>query len=106
MNGASAVNRLDRLGHLAQHPLARGAADLLPQLGPIGGREQRGQLEEPRRRVLAQHVNDALAARRAPQSRQGVEHRQVRFPGAVLFQTLSARDPDARNGRRLMQHRR
>ena len=91
-------DRLDRLGHLAQHAFAGGARPLPLQRLALGGRQQRRQLDEPGRRVLPQQLDDARAVRRSAEPRQAVEHRQVRLAGAVLFEALAAGDQDARKG--------
>ena len=83
---------LEQLGHLAQHALAGGALHTVPELAVLGRVEQRGELRQPCRRVLAKLVHQLGAAGVARQARPGLEDGEVGFAGAVLLHRLSARD--------------
>ena len=91
-SGASRVRVVQRLHQLAQHPVARGP--LRPALHRlhVAVAQQPRQLLQPGRRMLLEHLDQLFAAGRSPQSSQRFQHRQIRFPGAVLLHALPAAD--------------
>jgi hypothetical protein len=88
--------RLEQLGHLAQHPLRGGAQQLALERLAIRGVEEPRHLREPRRRPSPQERDRATARVLAAEARQGVEHRQIGFPGPVHLDALPLCDRDAR----------
>ena len=71
----------------------RGA--LLERLA-LGGREERRELGGPRRRVLAEDVDQARPVHLVGESLGGLQHGKIRLASAVLLDALSARDPHVR----------
>jgi hypothetical protein len=87
--GPVGADGLQRLGDLAQHPLA-GAAQGPPfHRLPVAGPQQRRHLDQPGGGDPAQQLDD-LAAVLAAQPGEGVEHRQVRLGRAAVLQALAA----------------
>jgi hypothetical protein len=84
--------RLERLGHLAQHALARRAEQLAREALAPGGVAQRGQLHEPGGRVAREPGLDARSMGTAAEPAQRVEHGQIRLALAEGLEALAARD--------------
>ena len=80
--------RVERLAHLPEHPLARRAERLAAEELAIGRRDDRWHLHQPHRRVRAQHVNDLRILEAQLPNR--VQDGQVRLAHPVLLQTLPA----------------
>ncbi|HEY2468188.1 MAG TPA: hypothetical protein VGI45_10190 [Terracidiphilus sp.] len=51
--------------------------------------QQRRHLRQPRRRLLPQKCHDRSAVSRAAKARKTIEHREIGFPGTIVFQTLT-----------------
>ena len=91
-NGRRGRQRLQGLGHLAQHPL-------------VGDPERRGgrrlavdprQLRQPCRSVAPENTDDPLGPGFAQQSPERFEDRQIRLRRAVVFEARTARDRQLR----------
>ena len=85
--------RLDELGHLAEHPLAGGAQELATEPVAVVLFDEPGELREPGRRVAAQQRPGLSAPAR--QATHRLEHGHVGFGRAELLETLAAGDRHA-----------
>ena len=89
--------RVERLAHLPEHPLARRAEHLAAEELAIGRRDDRWHLHQPHRRLRAQHVSDLRIVEAQLPNR--VQDGQVRLAHPVLLQTLPVADPHRAVGR-------
>ena len=83
---------LQGLDQLAQHPTAAGPVRTTPHGLHVAVAQQARKLLQPGRRMLLEHLDQLVPARRASQSPQRFEHRQIRFCGSVLLHALPATD--------------
>ena len=98
--------RLQRFGHLAQHPLAgRSRHDQAAAFFRRQALEDRRHLREPGRRVLAEVRDQVLAARLSAQLAEGGEDRQVRLACAEVLDALTATDECLADVRRAVDER-
>ena len=86
--------RLEGLGHFPEHALARPAKRFAAQRVAIRGREQRGHLEQPHRRVGAQDLDRPRVV--AAQLSHRLEDGEIGLTHAVLLQALTAADAHGR----------
>ena len=85
-------DRLERLADLAQHPLSRGAEDLLLERLAMLAREERGELHEPRRRVGGERVDHRCSERPATELADRLEHGIERLLASESLDALAVRD--------------
>lgn len=83
--------RLERLGHLAHHPLARRPGRLAEKPFAISVIRQPRHLRQPRRRQAPQYVDDADALPASRQLCQRFEHRDVGLATTVVLEALAPR---------------
>jgi hypothetical protein len=55
--------------------------------------EEPGHLYQPGRSIPGETLDQLLTSRFPTQPPKGFQHRQIRFPRAILFDTLPAPDP-------------
>ena len=85
--------RLQCLGHLAQHPLLRHALILVLQTSAVlAGASQLGHLREPCRRERVENFDHPFAAGFPAEATQRFQHRHVRLAPAVLLDALATSD--------------
>src|SRR5947208_3296900 len=85
--------RSERVTHLAQHAILRGADRFLLQLLEGSGRSKsRRELHTPGGRVTAKHVGYPIAGHTVEQVPGSFQKRQVSFAGPVLLYAAAPRD--------------
>src|SRR5262249_42279790 len=82
-----------RLSHLAQHPLVRRPLYFALESLKLICLQQGWQLHQPRRRVLAEHLDQLFTRCISAEPSQGFQHRHVGFARTVVLNTLSPPDP-------------
>jgi hypothetical protein len=89
--------RVDRLRHLAQHPLHRIRTQPRRQPGLLGLPGQARKLGQPSGRVFPEHCQQHVTIGPSAQSRYGLQDGQVGLTGAVVLDALAMADAQVRN---------
>ncbi len=90
--------RLERVGHDAEHAIRGRYADPPLELLAFARREHARQLQQPFGGELAQAGHERSAVGAAAETAEALEDGQERLARAVLRHALSARDPRSRGG--------
>ncbi len=92
-HGRIGRQRSERITHLAQHAILRGADRFLLQLlERSGGSKSRRELHTPRGRVSAKHVGHSITGHTVEQATGSFQKRQVSFAGPVLLYAAAPRN--------------
>jgi hypothetical protein len=88
------ADRLERLEHLAEHALVRGAGKTALHRFELVVLDQPRHLGKPRRRLLGEQAHEPLRAGLAGEPSERFQHGQVRLACAAMFDALTARNQE------------